>query len=163
MLAASTVNSTGLTDGTITATLHLNNDAAGNSFTNVTTAATLDRDTGEQAALKLTVNDGHPIGAARPVPCRSQSPDLRPTTVARCGFSDGSHAPVVVAIVNGVPAATTVNLAGINDGAITATLHLNNDAAGNFPGREFPASPFAAHRLEPNRHHGRRRERRWQG
>ena len=46
-------------------------------------------------------------------------------------FSDGSHAPVVVNIVNGVPAASTVNVSGLNDGAITATLHLNNDAAGN--------------------------------
>ena len=46
-------------------------------------------------------------------------------------FSDGSHAPVVVNIVNGVPAASTVNLSGFNDGTVTATLHLNNDAAGN--------------------------------
>ena len=58
--ASSTVDLSGLTDGTITATLHLNNDAAGNSFTNVVTTATLDRDT----ALKLTVNGGAPIGAA---------------------------------------------------------------------------------------------------
>ena len=62
--AASTANLAGLNDGTITATLHLNNDAAGNSFTNVSANATLDRDTGEQAALLLTVNGGHPIGAA---------------------------------------------------------------------------------------------------
>ena len=46
-------------------------------------------------------------------------------------FSDGSHAPVVVSITNGVLATTTANLAGLNDGTITATLHLNNDAAGN--------------------------------
>jgi hypothetical protein len=46
-------------------------------------------------------------------------------------FSDGSHPAVVVNITNGAPAATTANLAGLNDGTITATLHLNNDAAGN--------------------------------
>src|SRR5262249_7951686 len=34
----------GLNDGPITVTLHLNNDAAGNSFTNVVTTATLDQD-----------------------------------------------------------------------------------------------------------------------
>src|SRR5262249_57213612 len=44
-------------------------------------------------------------------------------------FSDGTHAPVVVNIVNGVLSATTANLAGLNDGPVTVTLHLNNDAA----------------------------------
>ena len=56
-------------------------------------------------------------------------------------FSDGSHAPVAVTITNGVPAATTVNLSGLNDGAITATLHLNNDAAGNSFGGTFEPAP----------------------
>src|SRR5215831_3510633 len=38
---------------------------------------------------------------------------------------------VVVTIVNGALSAKTANLTRLNDGPITATLHLNNDAAGN--------------------------------
>ena len=141
VLAATTANLTGLTDGTITATLHLNNDAAGNSFTNVTTAATLDRDTGEQAALKLTVNNGQPIGAATASAVPFTVAGLETDDSGSVSFSDGSHAPVPVAIANGAPAATTANLAELNDGTITATLHLNNDAAGNFPGGSFQPAP----------------------
>jgi hypothetical protein len=57
--SATTVNLTGMNDGTITSTLALNKDAAGNSFTPVTgNAVTLDRDSGEQTALSVTVNGG---------------------------------------------------------------------------------------------------------
>jgi probable HAF family extracellular repeat protein len=129
--AATTANLAGLNDGTITATLHLNKDAAGNSFTNVITNATLDRDSGEQAALKLTVNGGQPIGAAKASAVPFTVAGLETDDSGSVSFSDGSHTPVAVAIANGVLAATTANLAGLNDGPITATLHLNNDAAGN--------------------------------
>jgi autotransporter passenger strand-loop-strand repeat protein len=129
--AASTANLTGLNDGPITATLHLNNDAAGNSFTNVSVNATLDQDTGEQAALSLAVNGGHPIGAATASAVPFTVGGLQSDDSGTVSFGDGSHAAVVVNITNGVPAATTANLAGLTDGTITATLHLNNDAAGN--------------------------------
>ena len=125
--ASSTVDLSGLTDGTITATLHLNNDAAGNSFTNVVTTATLDRDT----ALKLTVNGGAPIGAATAAATPFTVAGIESDDNGTVSFSDGTHTPVVVNIVNGVVAATAVNLAGLTDGTITATLHLNSDAAGN--------------------------------
>jgi FecR-like protein len=46
-------------------------------------------------------------------------------------FSDGNHAnDVVVPIVNGLPLSTAVNLSGMTDGPITATL-LVTDPAGN--------------------------------
>jgi hypothetical protein len=44
VLPSNTVNLSGLNDGPITATLYLDNDAAGNSFTKVVTTATLDQD-----------------------------------------------------------------------------------------------------------------------
>jgi probable HAF family extracellular repeat protein len=108
-------------------------DAAGNQSAVSTNSFTLTEDTdiNEQAALSLTVNGGTPLGAliAGAVPFTVGGLDADDSgTVA---FSDGSHAPVVVNIVNGVPAFSTANLSGLTDGPITATLHLNNDAAGN--------------------------------
>jgi hypothetical protein len=93
--------------------------------------ATLDRDSAEQAALKLTVNNGQPIGAATASAVPFTVAGLETDDSGSVSFSDGSHAPVVVAIANGAPAATTANLAGLNDGTITATLHLNTDPSGN--------------------------------
>jgi hypothetical protein len=107
------------------------NDTAGNSFTNVVATATLDQDIGEQAALKLTVNSGNPIGAATASAVPFTVAGLQADDNGTVSFSDGSHAPVVVNIVNGAVSSTTVNLSGLNDGAITATLQLNSDAAGN--------------------------------
>ena len=91
----------------------------------------LDTDANEQAALSLTVNGGVPIGAliAGAVPFTVGG--LEADDSGTVAFSDGSHAPVVVNIVNGVPVVSTANLSGLTDGPITATLHLNNDAAGN--------------------------------
>jgi hypothetical protein len=57
-------NLTTLADGTITSSLAVNTDSAGNLFTPVAgTTVTLDRDAGEQAALKLTLGNTD-IGAA---------------------------------------------------------------------------------------------------
>jgi hypothetical protein len=127
-----TANLTGLNDGPITATLQLDNDAAGNSFKAVTGAGTLDQDTGEQAALKVTVNGGAPIGAAVAGAVPFAVVGLEPDDNGTVTFSDGNTAHnVVVNIVNGVPAATSVILSGLNDGSIRATLHHNKDAAGN--------------------------------
>ena len=131
VLAATTANLAALNDGTITATLHLDSDAAGNSFSNVVATALLDQDATEQAALSLTVNGGQPIGAAIAGAVPFTAVGFESDDNGSVSFSDGSHAPVVVSITNGVLAATTANLAGLNDGTITATLHLDNDAAGN--------------------------------
>jgi hypothetical protein len=131
VLASNTVNLSGLNDGTITTVLHLKGDAAGNLFTNVVTKATLDQDIAEQAALSVTVNGGVPIGAAKAGAVPFTVAGVEKDDNGTVSFSDGSHAPVVVNIVNGVPAVSTVNLSGFNDGTITATLHLNNDTAGN--------------------------------
>jgi hypothetical protein len=91
----------------------------------------LDQDTGEQAALSLTVNSSQPIGAATAGAVPFTIAGIESDDNGTVSFSDGSHAAVVVNIVNGAPAASTVNLSGLNDGTITATLHVNNDAAGN--------------------------------
>jgi hypothetical protein len=92
---------------------------------------TLDRDTLEQSALSLTVNGRQPISAATASAVPFTAVGFESDDNGSVSFSDGSHAPVVVAITNGVLAATTANLAGLNDGPITGTLHLSNDAAGN--------------------------------
>jgi hypothetical protein len=91
----------------------------------------LDQDTGEQAALALTVNGGAPIGSTTAGAVPFTAVGFESDDNGSVSFSDGRHTPVVVNITNGVLAATTVNLAGIHDGTITATLLLNNDAAGN--------------------------------
>jgi Calx-beta domain len=114
-------------------------DSSGNTVTvllnqaSATTGAsfTIDQDTGEQTALSLTVNGGQPIGAAIAAAVPFTAVGFESDDNGTVSFSDGSHAPVVVNITNGVPAASTVNLAGLNDGPITSTLHLNNDEAGN--------------------------------
>ena len=127
-----TADLTSLADGAITSSLAVNPDPAGNSFMPVAgNPITLDQDTGEQTALKLTVNNGQPIGAATASAVPFTAAGFESDDNGSVSFSDGSHAPVMVNITNGVLAATTANLAGLNDGTITATLHLNNDAAGN--------------------------------
>jgi hypothetical protein len=82
----------------------------------------LDQDKGEQAALKLTVNGGNPIGAAIASAVPFTPSGFEADDNGTVSFSDGTHAPVVVNITNGVLSATTANLSGFNDGTITATL-----------------------------------------
>ena len=78
-------------------------------------------------ALSLTVNGDTPfaIGAAIAGVVPFAVGGLQSDYNGTVSFSDGSHAPVVVNIVNGLLSSTTANLGGLNDGAITATLHLN--------------------------------------
>src|SRR5439155_21063732 len=78
---------------TITATLTAS-DAAGHSFTAVQTNLALDRDSGEQAALSLTVNGGHPIGAATASAVSFTAVGFESDDNGTVTFSDGSHAPV---------------------------------------------------------------------
>jgi hypothetical protein len=91
----------------------------------------IDNDSAQQAALALTVNGGHPIDAATVGAVPFTTTGLEPDDSGAVSFSDGSHAPVVIKITGGVPSATSADLAGLNDGHITATLSLSDDAAGN--------------------------------
>ena len=130
--AASTVNLTGLTDGTITATLHLNNDAAGNSFTNVVTNSTLDQDTGEQAALALTVDgkSATPIGAAGARTVAFTIAGLEPEDAGTVTVNDANGKTVAVH-VTGSQSSYTVDLNSLADGTITSSLAVNADSADN--------------------------------
>jgi hypothetical protein len=125
-------NLTSLADGPIAASLAVNTDAAGNSFKAVAgNGVSVDQDSGEQAALKLTVNGGNPIGAAIANAVPFTASGFEADDNGTVAFGDGTHAPVVVNITNGVLSATTANLSGLNDGTIAATLHLKNVVAGN--------------------------------
>ena len=127
-------------DASISSTLALNNDAAGNSFTAVSgNAVTLDQDTGEQAALGVTVNGGTALVQTSDVHAVAFSvAGLESDDNGTLTFSDGVHPTVTVTIANGAVVAgahntaTTVDLSALSDDAsISSTLALNNDAAGN--------------------------------
>jgi hypothetical protein len=126
-----TADLSGLADGPITASM-LVTDTANNTFSATSSnSAMLDQDKGEQAALKLTVNGGNPIGAAIANAVPFTVAGIEGDDNGSVSFGDGTHAPVVVNITNGALSAASANLSGFNDGTITATLHLKNDAAGN--------------------------------
>jgi hypothetical protein len=81
--------------------------------------------------LAVTVNGGQPIGAAISAAVPFTVAGIQPGDNGTVTFSDGTAADnVVVSIVNGVVASSTADLRGLTDGAITATLHLNPNAAG---------------------------------
>jgi hypothetical protein len=127
-----TANLTSLADGPITSSLAVNTDPAGNPFTPIAgNSVSLDQDLDEQGALKLTVNGGAPIEEAIANAVPFTAVGFEPDDNGYVSFSDGAHPPVVVKIANGVLASNAVNLSGLNDGTIKATLHLDNDAAGN--------------------------------
>ena len=138
---ATTVDLSALSDdASISSTLALNNDAAGNSFTAVSgNAVTLDQDTGEQAALGVTVNGGTTLVQTSDVHAVAFSvAGLESDDNGTLTFSDGVHPTVTVTIANGAVVAgahntaTTVDLSALSDDAsISSTLALNNDAAGN--------------------------------
>ena len=128
---SSTANLSGLTDGGITATLHLNNDVAGNSFTDVVIHPALDQDLGEQAALSLTINGGATVQVAMSGAVPFTIGGLDADDSGSVTFSDGNPAHnVVVNVVAGVPVSSTANLLGLNAGNITASLSAS-DPAGN--------------------------------
>jgi hypothetical protein len=123
-----TADLSGLADGPITASM-LVTDTANNTFTATSSnSATLDQDKLEKA---VTVNGGNPISAAIANAVPFTVAGIEGDDNGSVSFSDGTHAPVVVNITNGALSAATANLSGLNDGTITATLHLKNDAAGN--------------------------------
>ena len=124
--ASSTVNLSGFTDGPITATLAAS-DAAGNTF-GASANATLDQDAGETATVSFAdANIGLAKAGAEHFTVGGLDTDDNGTVT----FSDGNVAHnQVVAITNGAAASSTVNLSGMTDGPITATLTAS-DAAGN--------------------------------
>ena len=93
-------------------------------------SVTVDADTGEQNALGVTINGGNPIAAAIATAVPFSVAGIEFDDNGTVTFSDGVNPPVVVTITNG-QVAPTANLSGLNDGPITVTLHLDNDAAGN--------------------------------
>ena len=124
--AASTVDLSGMADGAVTAALSVS-DAAGNTFT-ANASATLDQDTRETATVAFA--DAN-IGAAQAGTEHFTVGGLDTDDNGTVTFSDGTPADnVVVNIVNGVAAASTVNLSGMADGTVTAALSVS-DAAGN--------------------------------
>jgi large repetitive protein len=121
--SAIAANLTGLKDSPITATLHLNNDPAGNSFTDVITNATLDEDTGEQAVTDTLVGSG--IAGAVHFSVGGLEADDSGTVT----FSDGTNH--VTVDVSGALTNYTADLTALKDGRITSTLSINPDPAGN--------------------------------
>jgi uncharacterized repeat protein (TIGR03803 family) len=116
-------------DGTITSSLAVNTDPAGNSFTPVAgNTVTLDRDFGEQAALKLTVgNTDIGAGAASAVPFTIAGLDAEDTGTVT--FTDHNGKSVQVSVNGGTN--YSANLTTLADGTITSSLAVNTDPAGN--------------------------------
>jgi hypothetical protein len=125
-----TANLTSLADGTITSTLFVNTDSAGNSFTPVAgNSVTLDQDSGEQAALKLTVSNTN-IGAGTSSAVPFTIAGVDPEDTGTVTFTDANNKTVVVSL-NGGQTNYTANLTALADGTITSTLALSADSAGN--------------------------------
>jgi hypothetical protein len=106
-----TANLTSLTDGSISSSLAVNTDTAGNTFTPVAgNSATLDRDTAEQAALKLTVNNGSPIPiwAANAGTVPFTIAGLDPEDAGTVTFTDGTNQ--VAVSITGIQTGYTANL-----------------------------------------------------
>jgi FecR protein len=122
------VNLSGLADGPITATL-LVTDPAGNTF-HATATAQLDQDLNEHPTVAFSQANvaSANVAAVAFVVLGLDSDDNGTIT-----FSDGNHAhDVIVNVVNGVPASQTVNLSGMTNGVITATLSTVDPAGNHF-------------------------------
>jgi hypothetical protein len=116
----------GFSDGVITATLSLS-DPSGNQF-QTTTSVGLDQDLDENPTIAFAqTNIDHAAAVSVAFAVNGLEPDDNGAII----FSDSNHThEVVVNLVNGVPVANTVDLSGLNDGQITASLSAS-DAAGN--------------------------------
>ena len=120
------VNLSGLSDGPITATLSAS-DPAGSTF-NVTATARLDQDLDEHPTVAFALAN---IGKANAGTVQFTVNGLEPDDNGTITFSDGTH-NVVVNIVKGAPVSTSVNLSGLSDGPITATLSASDPAGNTF-------------------------------
>jgi hypothetical protein len=118
----------GFSDGVITATLSLS-DLAGNQF-QTTTSVQLDQDLNENPTIAFEQANIGPLAAASVVFAVN---GLERDDNGTITFSDGNHAhDVIVNIVNGVPVTNTVNLSGLTDGPITASLSASDPAGNHF-------------------------------
>ncbi len=124
----SAVNLSGLTEGTITATLSVT-DTAGNSETVTNSSVTLDKDLGEQAALKLAVNNTH-VGKITASAVSFTIAGLDTEDTGTVTFTDGNNHKVTVP-VTGATGSYSANISPLTDGTITSSLQVNTDAAGN--------------------------------
>jgi hypothetical protein len=127
-----TADLSSLTDGTITSSLAVNTDAAGNTFTPVAgNNVSLDQDSGEQAALGLTVNGNSatPIGAAGAGTVAFTLAGLDPEDTGVVAFGDGTNH--ITVNVNGGQTSYTADLTSLADGPISSSLSVNVDPAGN--------------------------------
>ena len=125
---SNSVNLSGLSDGPITATLSTS-DPAGNTF-NATATARLDQDLDEHPTVAFALAN---IGKANAETVQFTVNGLEPDDNGAITFSDGNHAhDIVVNIVNGVPVSNSVNLSGLSDGPITATLSASDPAGNTF-------------------------------
>jgi hypothetical protein len=118
----------GFSDGVITARLSLS-DASGNQF-QTTTSVELDQDLNENPTMAFAqANIGHAAAASVVFAVNGLESDDNGTIT----FSDGNHThDVIVNIVNGVPITTTINLSGLTDGPITASLSASDPAGNQF-------------------------------
>jgi hypothetical protein len=109
-------------------------DAAGNNLSLSLSGLSqsgpqIDTDTGEQAALKLTVSTTA-ISAATAALVPFTIAGLESEDTGTVTFTDVNHKTVVVN-VNGSQITYTANLSSLADGTITSSLAVNSDAAGN--------------------------------
>ena len=126
---SATVDLSGFTDGTVTASLSAS-DAAGNTFTaNSSNTATLDQANEEQAALTLTVGNTD-IGAAAAAAVAFTVAGLVSEDTGTVTFTDANNKTVTVT-VSGGETSYTANLTTLADGPITSSLAVNTDPAGN--------------------------------
>ena len=125
---SATANLSALADGTITASMQVATDAAGNSFTPVvaSNSATLDQ---VDRAATLSFTDTL-FGAAGATAVHFLVGGLASDDSGSITFTDAANNTKTVNIVNGTPVSGTVDLSGLTDGTVTASLSAS-DAAGN--------------------------------
>lgn len=120
-----------LDDGPITATLHVGPDASGNTFTDSVATVGLDKDADEQTQLAVSFTGATLIGAAQAGAVGFAVAGLEDEDTGSVTFADGAGHSIVVSIANGATESSVVDLSGLADGIITATLAVDTDAAGN--------------------------------
>ncbi len=130
-----TANLSSLEDGTVTSSLQVNTDQAGNSFTAVSgTTLTL------ETPLAVTVDHDAttPIGQSGAAAVAFGVSGIESDDSGTLTFSDASNDAVVVTITDGQVVAGThnttmaVNLSSLEDGSVTSTLALTDTSGDNF-------------------------------
>uniref|UniRef100_UPI003F9E7153 beta strand repeat-containing protein n=1 Tax=Mycobacterium sp. TaxID=1785 RepID=UPI003F9E7153 len=133
-----TANLSSLTDGTITSSLQVATDPAGNTFTPVAgTTITLDQDLSEHPSVLVDNGSTTPIGRTGATAVAFAVSGLDTDDSGTLTFSDSQDDSVTVTIIDGQVVAgahnttTTVDLSGLaNEQTITSSLSVT-DPAGN--------------------------------